>query len=182
MGEKIQLERVKLLVCDVDGVLTDSSIIYCGGSKELKLFNVKDGLGIKLAGWCGLPIVWLTGRTSEAVAHRADELGVHIYQNARDKDAGLRLVASEHNVPLCDIAYLGDDLNDLPALRLAGLPLAVADAVPEVIAAAHFVTSVPGGRGAVREVIEFILRGQGRWEAAVETYLEHLRRVVTPVQ
>jgi 3-deoxy-D-manno-octulosonate 8-phosphate phosphatase (KDO 8-P phosphatase) len=182
MVETAQLAQVKLLVCDVDGVLTDGAVIYGSGTVELKVFSVKDGLATTLAGWSGLPVVWLTGRASEAVARRADELGVHVYQSARDKGAGVRRVADEHAVPLSDIAYLGDDLNDLPALRLVGLPLAVADAAPEVAAIAHFVTSAPGGHGAVREVIEYILRGQHRWDAAVHTYLENLRTVTMPGQ
>ncbi len=175
MGDAVPLARVKLLVCDVDGVLTDGAVMYGSGKTELKVFNVKDGLAIKLAGWSDLPVVWLTGRASEAVACRADELGVPVYQSAVDKGAGIRRVADDRHVPLGDIAYLADDLNDLPALRLVGLPLAVADAAAEVIAVAHFVTRAPGGHGAVREAIEYLLRGQGRWDAAVQTYLQHLR-------
>ena len=177
-----QLARIRLLACDVDGVITDGALIYSSGSMELKVFNIKDGLGIKLAGWCGLPVIWLTGRKSEAVAWRADELGVQVYQGAADKEAGLRRVARDKGVSLSEIAYIGDDLNDLPAMRLAGLPAAVADAAPEVAALAAYVTQAPGGHGAVRELIEYILRGQGRWEAAIETYLGNTRTVERPAQ
>ena len=174
MGDLQQLAQVKLLACDVDGVLTDGAIIYGSGNTELKLFSVKDGLGIRLAIWNGLPVVWLTGRTSEAVARRADELGVQVYQSARDKAATLRRVADDHKLPLSAIAYIGDDLNDLPAMHLVGLPIAVADAAPEVVAAALFVTETRGGFGAVREAIEYLLRGQQRWDPAIQTYLQNL--------
>lgn len=176
------LAKIKLLVCDVDGVLTDGTIIYSSSNAELKAFNIKDGLGIKLGGWCGLPVIWLTGRKSIAVARRADELGVQVYQAATDKEAGLQHVASDHRLSLDEIAYLGDDLNDLPAMRRAGLPIAVADAVPEIIASAAYVTQATGGHGAVREVIELILRGQQRWEAAIDCYLENSRAVKAAAQ
>jgi len=170
-----QFTRIKLLACDVDGVLTDGTIIYGNGAVELKAFNIKDGLAMKLAGWNALPVVWITGRCSEAVARRAAELDVHVQQGAGDKDAGLRAVADIHGLSLDEIAYVGDDLNDLPALRIAGLPVAVADAVPEVIATAAYVTTAPGGHGAIREVITAILKAQGRWDEAVEVYLARMR-------
>jgi 3-deoxy-D-manno-octulosonate 8-phosphate phosphatase (KDO 8-P phosphatase) len=167
--------KIKLLVSDVDGVLTDGSIIYGSDNFESKMFSVKDGAGIKLAGWCDLPMAWLSGRTSDAVVRRAAELNVHLYQGIKDKAVGLRQVAADHGVSLEEIAYVGDDLNDLPAMRLAGLPIAVADAVPEVRMAAKYVTTIIGGYGAIREVVEYILKGQGRWDQAVDTYLQHLR-------
>ena len=170
----MDVSQIALLVCDVDGVLTEGAIIYGSRELELKAFNTKDGLGMKLAEVNGFPVVWLTGRSSEVVERRARELGVSVQQGAMDKAAGLRAIAARCGVTPAQIAYLGDDLNDLPALRLAGLPLAVADAVPEVIAAAAFVTTAPGGRGAVREVLELILRGQGRWEAMIDGYLAYL--------
>lgn len=166
---------IRMLVCDVDGVLTDGTISYGSNNLEIKSFNIKDGLAMKLAGWNQLPVAWLTGRSSDAVARRAAELDVHLYQGAADKETGLLQLAQEVGLAAGEIAYIGDDLNDLPALRLVGLAIAVADAAPEVIACADHVTSAPGGRGAVREAIELILRGQGRWEAAIETYLARLR-------
>jgi len=210
---QIRLPQIKLLACDVDGVLTDGGVIYAGGTErmkvmtnekditphltemvgkamdwpsssndtaavvsafELKAFNIKDGLGIKLAGWNGLPVVWITGRSSEAVRMRGGELDVHLYQGVVDKAEGLRRVAEKHGVAVEEIAYIADDLNDLPALRLVGYPIAVADAAPEVIAVAAHVTKARGGQGAVREAIEHILRGQGRWETAVEVYVARL--------
>ncbi len=168
------LETIKLLVTDVDGVLTDGSIIYGNGEVELKAFNIKDGLGMRLAGQSGLPIVLLTGRSSEAVTRRARELGVRVRQGTQDKGAGLRAIAAETGITVEEIAYVGDDLNDLPALRIAGFPVAVADAVPEVLESAAYVTKTAGGHGAIREVIEYILRNQGCWEGAVTAYLDQL--------
>lgn len=165
---------VRLLVCDVDGVLTDGAVIYGNAGVELKTFNIKDGLGMKLAGWSGLPVVWLTGRTSEAVARRAAELDVQVYQGAANKDVGLRTLAQERGIPLEAIAYIGDDLNDIPALRLAGFPVTVADAVDEVKALAAYITTSSGGQGAVREIIEHILRVQGHWEKAVDEYIARI--------
>jgi len=169
--ESDKLSAVKLLACDVDGVLTDGSICYGTANAEIKAFNIKDGLGMKLAGWAGLPVVWLTGRVSDAVTHRAVELNVQVFNSVDDKGSGLKAIARSRGVELEEIAYLGDDLNDLPAMRLAGFPVAVADAVPEVIAAAAYVTTNPGGHGAIREVIEMILKAQNRWDAAVEMYV-----------
>lgn len=174
MSEFSQLQQIKLLVCDVDGVLTDGTITYGDQALELKSFNIKDGLGMRLAGWNALPVIWLTGRTSAAVTRRAAELGVEIHQGVGNKDQGLRAIAQEHGVALAEIAYVGDDLNDLPALRIAGLPIAVADAVPEVHALAGYITQASGGHGAIREIIEYILRGQARWEVAVSTYITRI--------
>jgi 3-deoxy-D-manno-octulosonate 8-phosphate phosphatase (KDO 8-P phosphatase) len=175
MSIQQQIDPIRLLVCDVDGVVTDGMIIYGSDNMEIKNFNVKDGLAIKLAAWCNLPVVWLTGRSSDAVAHRAAELNVQVFQGSKDKEAGLRNIATELGLELEQIAYLADDINDLPALVLAGLPMAVADAAPEVLAKAAYVTKLPGGHGAVREAIELILRGQGCWDQSVESYLNHLR-------
>ncbi len=169
------ISPIRLLVSDVDGVLTNGAITYGSGDLESKTFNIKDGLGLRLATWAGLPVAWLSGRRSDAVTRRAAELGVRLYEGIADKDAGLRQVADDHGVTLAEIAYVGDDLNDLPALLLAGLPIAVADAVPEVQAVAAHITAAPGGAGALREVVEMILRGQNRWDDAVAVYLGHLR-------
>ena len=180
MAQQVQTAAITLLVCDVDGVLTDGTVIYGDGQQEYKAFNIKDGLAMRLAGWNGLPVVWLTGRSSEAVERRAAELAVQVVQGAADKEAGLRAIAGERGLALSEIAYIGDDLNDLPALRLAGLPIAVADAAPEVRALAAYITRQPGGHGAVREAIELILHGQGRWEAAVENFLAHVKAGYRP--
>lgn len=168
------LGNIKLLVSDVDGVLTDGTITYGAEILELKSFSTRDGLGIKLAGWAGLPMILLTGRKSAAVTRRGEELGVAVMQGAGDKAASLREISAYYAIPLAEIGYIGDDLNDLPALRIAGVPIAVADAVAEVRMVAQHVTHAVGGKGAIREVIEEILQAQGKWDTAVEIYLSKI--------
>ena len=162
---------VRWLVLDVDGVLTDGRLILDGGAGEWKAFDVRDGQRIQLAGREGIRTVFLTGRSSRVVERRAAELGVHrVFQGVHDKGAAMELFFREEGARPEETAYLGDDLVDLPALRRAGLAGAVGDAVPEVRAAVDWIAAAPGGRGAVREFVEFILVAQGRWEGAVERY------------
>jgi 3-deoxy-D-manno-octulosonate 8-phosphate phosphatase (KDO 8-P phosphatase) len=158
---------VELLVADVDGVLTGGGIIYGTGGLELKAFHVRDGSGLKLWHECGKRSALLTGRRSPVVDVRAAELGVtHVVQGAGDKGATFQGLLAAAGVEPGAACYVGDDLPDLPALRAAGLAVAVADACPEVRAAAHYVTRAPGGSGAVREVVELVLRCQGAWQRA----------------
>jgi 3-deoxy-D-manno-octulosonate 8-phosphate phosphatase (KDO 8-P phosphatase) len=165
-------ERIELLVLDVDGVLTDGAIIYADIGVEVKAFHVRDGSGLKLWQLEGKRAAVITGRTSSVVEVRAAELGVApVIQGAADKLAGFRALLREVPVPPEQVCYVGDDLPDLPVLRRCGLAVAVADACPEVRAAAHYVTRAAGGRGAVREAVELILRCQGRWQKVVERYL-----------
>jgi 3-deoxy-D-manno-octulosonate 8-phosphate phosphatase (KDO 8-P phosphatase) len=162
---------VRWLVLDVDGVLTDGRIILDGGDGEWKAFDVRDGQRIVLAAREGIRTVFLTGRSSRVVERRAAELGVHrVFQGAHDKGETMDLFFREQGVRPEETAYLGDDIVDLPALRRAGLAAAVADAVPEVLAIADWVAAAPGGHGAVREFIEFMLTAQGRWESALGRY------------
>lgn len=164
--------RVKLLVLDVDGVLTNGQIIYGSGGQELKVFHAQDGLGVSVASRAGLATAIITGRESEMVRRRGSELRmVDVYEKSLDKVASLRELCARHGVTLAETGYVGDDLNDLPAMRQVGFAAAVANAVPEVKQHAHYVTAREGGRGAVREVIEFILRAQGKWDAVVAQYL-----------
>jgi 3-deoxy-D-manno-octulosonate 8-phosphate phosphatase (KDO 8-P phosphatase) len=157
---------------DVDGVLTDGRIVFDHQGHELKSFHVHDGQGIALAHRAGLHIAWISGRESAAVQRRAQELKVTwVYQRVADKVQVLREVLRQTAVPVTAAAYIGDDLGDLPALHHIGLPIAVANALPEVRACAAWITQRAGGEGAVREVIDGILRAQGRWAAAVEAYL-----------
>lgn len=152
-----RLARLRLFAMDVDGVLTDGSIIL-GENIELKRFHVRDGLGLKRLAEAGIILCWITARSSEAVRRRARELGcVHLLEGVEDKAQGLTTMAAQHRVALEDCAYMGDDLNDLPAMRLAGCPLAPADAVPDVRQVAVYVTKAAGGRGAVREVCDLWL-------------------------
>jgi 3-deoxy-D-manno-octulosonate 8-phosphate phosphatase (KDO 8-P phosphatase) len=145
-----KLKRIKLLAMDVDGVLTDGSMIV-SAEGDTKVFNVYDGLGIGLAMAAGLEVVWITGNVSPAVARRAESLGItELFQGARYKSVALLQIAETQGLALEEIAYIGDDLNDLPALESAGVGFAVANAVSEVKDAADIVTAQPGGRGAVR--------------------------------
>ena len=163
--------KVRWLVLDVDGVLTDGRIILDGGAGEWKAFDVRDGQRIVLAAHEGIRTVFLTGRSSRVVERRAAELGVHrVFQGASDKGGVMDLFFREEGARPEETAYLGDDIVDLPALRRAGLAAAVADAVPEVRAVADWTAASPGGHGAVRELVEFILAAQGRWESALARF------------
>lgn len=168
------LSNVRLLAMDVDGCLTDGSMIY---SPEgiTKVFNAQDGLGLRLAMASGLEVVWITGNETPMVAKRAADLKISaVFQNARFKEAALRAVCEQCDVELNQVAYMGDDLNDLPAFRLAGVTFAPANAVHEIRQAADYVTKRSGGSGAVREMVETVLRAQGRWEQGVKAFLEAL--------
>ena len=149
---------IRLLITDVDGVLTDGSITYDSRGNELKTFYVRDGLGVKSWQQLGFVIGIITGRGGEPVRKRATELGiVHLSEQTRDKAADLRAMAEQARIPLAQTAYIGDDWPDLPALRICGYPMAVADAHPDIKSMAAFTTAAPGGRGALREAIEHLL-------------------------
>lgn len=171
-----RLSRIKLLAMDVDGTLTRGEMILLEG-RQIKLFNVYDGLGIRLAMNYGLEIAWITGNTSPSVTERAESLGVvDVYQGARYKSEALRDLARIHNLDLSEIAFIGDDLNDLPAFDIAGFRFAVNNASQEVKDRADIITQRSGGYGAVREAIEIILKARGEWQAAVDNFLEELGR------
>lgn len=162
---------IDLLVMDVDGVLTDGSIIITDNGQELKQFYVRDGAAVAYWHRVGKKSAILSGRRSEAVYHRATELGVrHVVQGRLDKGRAVEELALTMGVPLARTCFIGDDLPDLNALKKVGLAVAVADAVPEVRQAAHMVTRSPGGRGAVRELVEFLMRTQGLWEEVMAIY------------
>jgi len=173
MHEK--LAGIKLLAMDVDGTLTEGEMVFLDG-QQVKFFNVYDGLGIRLAINAGLKIAWVTGNTSKAVIDRAESLGVtEVYQGARYKSDAIDALAARHGVEIGEIAYMGDDLNDLPAFDRAGISIAVANAVEEAKVRADIVTQRGGGHGAVREIIEAILKARGEWDTAVESFLMELR-------
>jgi YrbI family 3-deoxy-D-manno-octulosonate 8-phosphate phosphatase len=156
---------VELLVLDVDGVLTDGSITYTPEGAELKTFHVRDGSGIALWRRLGCKAAVISGRSSPAVAVRAAELDIDpVHLGVADKRAALDSIWRVTGLSPQQTCAIGDDLPDLPVLTAVGFPIAVADACAEVRAAANYVTLAAGGRGAVREVIELILRSQGRWE------------------
>jgi 3-deoxy-D-manno-octulosonate 8-phosphate phosphatase (KDO 8-P phosphatase) len=165
--------RIELLLLDVDGVLTDGGITYTDQGAEIKTFHVRDGSGLKFWSAQGKKAGIITGRRSAIVERRAQELGIHaVIQGAGDKKAACERLLHEHGLKAEQACYIGDDLPDVPVMQLCGLGVAVADACPEAKQAAHFTTHAAGGRGAVREAIEWIMRAQGSWQALVAHYCD----------
>ena len=163
--------RVKLLLFDVDGVLTDGIVMMHADGSESKGFHIKDGAAIVWAQRAGLPVGLLSSRSSGATAHRAAQLAVRIVrQGVTSKATAFDQILKDANVTEDAVSYMGDDLLDLPVLTRCGLAAAPADAIEEVRAAVDWVSAVPGGRGAVRELIEVVLRAQGRWAAVVSEH------------
>ena len=157
--------RIRVLILDVDGVLTDGRVTYLTGGIEAKTFHVRDGLGVQLMHAARMRVAILSGRESELVERRARELGIDpVLQGVDDKVAAFEKILKQVDVPETDAAYIGDDLPDVPIFKRAGLAMAVADAVPEVRAAAHVVLRAGGGQGAVREACEMILKARGAWK------------------
>lgn len=157
---------------DVDGVLTDGRMGLSERGDEIKSFHTRDGLAIALARRAGLRTAMVTGETSAAAQARGDKLGIDaVVLGARRKGETVEELAARFGLGLEAVAYIGDDLLDVPALQRAGLAVAVADAAPEVRAVAHVVTRARGGRGAVRECVELVLRAQGRWREVVGAYV-----------
>ncbi|MCX5911061.1 MAG: HAD hydrolase family protein [Deltaproteobacteria bacterium] len=163
--------KIRLVLLDVDGVLTDGRITYGGDGEEVKSFDVKDGQGVKFLKKGGIEVGILSSRSSRAVSRRARELGMRLVrQGIKDKGTELAAIAKGKKLSPEEIAFLGDDWADLPVFRRVGLAIAVADSIPELRRAAHFVTGAPGGRGAVREAAEAILKAQGKWAQITEKY------------
>ncbi len=168
---KAQLEKIRLLLLDVDGVMTDGRIVYDNNGVETKAFDVKDGHGLKMLQRTGVRVGIITGRQSEVARLRAAELGIDIlYQGAKDKLIPYREILESLGLSDQQVAYVGDDLVDLPILRLVGFSATVADAVPEVKPLVHYVASKPGGRGAVREICDLLLKESGRWDEVTARY------------
>jgi 3-deoxy-D-manno-octulosonate 8-phosphate phosphatase (KDO 8-P phosphatase) len=167
-------KRIKLFLCDVDGVLTDGSI-FIGGEREFKRFNIRDGLGIVVARRAGLKVGWVSARPSLATKLRADELKIDFLvqqSDATSKTAAIEALLAQEKLNWRDVCFVGDDIIDLGPLTRAGFAVAVGDGVAEAKAAAHYVTKAVGGRGAVREAIELILQAQGHWQTFVKKYSE----------
>lgn len=167
--------RIRLLVLDVDGVLTDNGIWIgpiAGERVELKRFDIQDGLGLVLLRTAGIPVVWLSGRHSEATALRAAELRIEelLQVPGPRKLETMHALIDRRGVGWDEVAYAGDDLADLQVLHRVGLPIAVPNAVAEVRALARFVTRAPGGHGAVREIVEALLKARGEWAGMLERY------------
>jgi 3-deoxy-D-manno-octulosonate 8-phosphate phosphatase (KDO 8-P phosphatase) len=154
-----RLARVKLLALDVDGVLTDGSLYYTERGEELKQFHVRDGQGMQLVQQAGIPVALVSGNASAAVQQRARVLGIpHVFLGQQDKLATLTMLCTQLGITLADVAYVGDDVNDLPALQAVGCPCTVADATAANRACAIYVTHLPGGRGAVREICDLLVQ------------------------
>ena len=168
-----KLAKIKLLLLDVDGVLTDGRIIYDNQGNELKAFDVKDGHGLKMLQRAGIEIGIITGRSSKVVGFRAAELGIEIlYQGALQKLEPYLEILSTQGLTDEQVAYVGDDVVDLPILSRVGFSATVADAVSDVLPLVDYVASRPGGRGAVREICDLVLRASGRWDELTQKYFD----------
>ncbi len=166
-----RIRKIKLLLSDVDGVLTDGGIIIDEHGVETKRFDVKDGHGLKLLQRAGIHVALLTGRTSQVVSYLANELHItDVIQGAKDKKKAYEALKAQTGYQDEEIAYVGDDVVDIPVLRRVGVAIAVKDAVDEVKAVVHYVTSCPGGKGAIREVAQLILQTQDHWDRVMEKY------------
>lgn len=165
--------EVRAIVLDVDGVLTDASLIYGPRGEYLKAFSARDGFAIKLAQSEGIPVAILSGRLAAAVRARLSDLGIPrklIVQGSRDKRADIATLAGRLRLGVDELAYMGDDIPDLPALACAGLAACPADASEEARERSHFVSRAPGGHGAVRELVRLVLEAHGRWAGLIEEW------------
>lgn len=165
--------RIRMLLLDVDGVLTDGTIIYDDAGIETKVFNVKDGMGIRLLQIGNIEVGIATGRTSGALVHRCRNLGItRIYQGLKNKTFVLETIRNDLGLAADQIAFVGDDLVDIAIMKRVGLAIAVADAHEAVIDVSHMVCNAPGGHGAVREVSEYILKAQDQWPDILKRFSE----------
>lgn len=165
-----RLQRVKLFLCDVDGILTDAGV-YMGGAEETKRFNIRDGFGLRLLQRQGVKVGWVSHRTSVATTRRAEDLQVDfLHQTPGSKVEAIEGLLAQTHLTWDEVCFMGDDLVDLGALKRAGLAVTVSQAIPEAKALAHYVTRAAGGHGAVREVAELILKAQGKWAPLVAEY------------
>jgi len=167
------MNRISCLVLDVDGVLTDSRIYFTDEGTQIKAFNSKDGHGLRMLLRAGIEVVIITGRTSKALEYRAAELGIkHVIQGSTDKKPDLLEMARKLGIEPVNMAYMGDDVIDLPPMSLCGMTFAPADAMDMVKERCDVVTTAPGGHGAVREAIEILLKREGLFDKVMERYVE----------
>lgn len=166
-------KNIKLLILDVDGVLTDGSIILDNEGNELKAFHVRDGHGIKMLAKAGVQVAIITGRYSKVVERRARELGItEVYQRCHIKTVALEHIIGKYGLTEREVAYVGDDIVDIPVFKRVGMPIAVNDATDEARNFAAMVTKNGGGRGAVREICDLLLKAKGLWETVTREYFE----------
>jgi len=164
-------KKVKLLLLDVDGVLTDGRIIYDSRGRDMKFFDVHDGLGVFVLGKLGIKTILITAKGSKAIGPRARDMGVAaVFENVIPKSVVLDRILKKYAVTTEQICFVGDDLVDLCLMKKVGFPVAVFNACPEIKQAASYITLREGGRGAVREITEVILKSQGKWEEALKIY------------
>ncbi len=170
---KIIAKDIKLLILDVDGVLTDGRIILDNEGNEFKAFHVRDGHGIRMLIHAGIKVAIITGRYSKVVERRAHELGIiDVFQKCRKKKAAYAQLLKQHSLKDHEVAYIGDDIIDAPIMAVVGLPVAVADAYAETKNYALMVTKNRGGRGAVREITDLILKAKGLWKGMINEYFK----------
>ena len=168
---KDKLKKIRMLIMDVDGVMTDGRIIMDDEGRELKNFNVRDGHGIKVLQRFGIKVALLTGRQSKVVMHRAKDLDIKdVYQKVYNKKEVFEKIIRKHKISADEAAFIGDDIIDIPVLNRVGFSVAVADAVDVVKRSVDYVTKQNGGCGAVREVCEMILQAQGKWSEVAAKY------------
>lgn len=166
-------KNIKLLILDVDGVMTDGSIILDNEDNEFKVFNVRDGHGIKMLVKAGVQVAIISGRQSKVVERRARELGIsEVYQRCHMKTVAFDHIMEKYGLTGKEVAYMGDDIVDIPVFKRVGLSVAVSDAIDETKKFALMVTKDPGGRGAVREICDFLLRSKGLWKSMTGEYFE----------
>ena len=171
MVDNNRIKKIKLLILDVDGVLTDGRIVWTSSAEEIKFFNVQDGVGIVLAQRAGLKVAIISARKSKVTEIRAKELKItEVYQTTESKFIAYKELKDKYKLADEQVAYIGDDLHDVPVLRSAGFAAATANAQEEAKQVSHYVTEKNGGEGAVREVINMILKAKGLWDKAVEKY------------
>ncbi len=164
-------KKIKLLVLDVDGVLTDGRIIYDSAGRDMKFFDVHDGLGVYVLRKAGIKTVLITAKGSKAIRPRARDMQVEdVFEDISPKTAALDKILKKYRVDISEICFMGDDLVDLCLMKKAGLPIAVSNAAPEIKEAAVYITLKEGGRGAVREIAELILKSQDKWQEVLGLY------------
>ncbi len=167
-----RVKKIQLLILDVDGVLTDGGLYRSDDGQEAKRFNSRDGLGIRLLKSSGIQTAIITGRTSQVVKHRATELDIeHVYQGKTEKAKTFEELCKKLQLAFDEVAYMGDDIIDLPVMIRSGLALTVANAHPLVIERSHWISQYNGGHGAVREACELIMQLQNNWQAVIDKYL-----------
>ena len=171
MVDNNRIKKIRMLILDVDGVLTDGRIVWTDSAEEIKFFNVQDGVGIVLAQRVGLKVAIISARKSKVTEIRAKELKIkEVYQTTESKLVAYEKLIDKYKLADEEVAYIGDDLHDLPVLRRVGFAVATANAQEEAKQVSHYVTEKNGGEGAVREVVNIILKARGLWDKAVEKY------------